>query len=133
MYARRPDPRAARRATAERLPTDGGDRAEPQRVVPGQELQVAAGRFPDAGVAGPCRRTIHVAAANALVPSMPEGGRVLLLGSRTSTGSPGKSPVRGNQGCNGARPDVNGPDRHPDAERSRPGGQPAADACLGAC
>lgn len=39
--------------------------------------------------------TVHVAAAsvlaNALVPSMPDGGRVLLLGSRTSTGSPGKS------------------------------------------
>jgi NAD(P)-dependent dehydrogenase (short-subunit alcohol dehydrogenase family) len=38
---------------------------------------------------------VHVAAAsvlaNALVPSMPDGGRVLLLGSRTSTGSPGKS------------------------------------------
>ena len=39
--------------------------------------------------------TVHVAAAsvlaNALVPSMPDGGRVLLMGSRTSTGSPGKS------------------------------------------
>ncbi|MBP1137291.1 NAD(P)-dependent dehydrogenase (short-subunit alcohol dehydrogenase family) [Arthrobacter sp. PvP023] len=39
--------------------------------------------------------TVHVAAAsvlaNALVPSMPDGGRVLLLGSRTSTGMPGKS------------------------------------------
>lgn len=39
--------------------------------------------------------TVHVAAAsalaNAVVPSMPDGGRVLLLGSRTSTGSPGKS------------------------------------------
>jgi NAD(P)-dependent dehydrogenase (short-subunit alcohol dehydrogenase family) len=39
--------------------------------------------------------TVHVAAAsalaNALVPRMPDGGRVLLLGSRTSTGSPGKS------------------------------------------
>ncbi|MDQ0076753.1 SDR family NAD(P)-dependent oxidoreductase [Arthrobacter oryzae] len=39
--------------------------------------------------------SVHVAAAsvlaNALVPSMPDGGRVLLLGSRTSTGSPGKS------------------------------------------
>ncbi|MEK0154752.1 SDR family oxidoreductase [Arthrobacter oryzae] len=39
--------------------------------------------------------TVHVAAAsvlaNTLVPSMPDGGRVLLLGSRTSTGSPGKS------------------------------------------
>jgi NAD(P)-dependent dehydrogenase (short-subunit alcohol dehydrogenase family) len=38
---------------------------------------------------------VHVAAAsvlaNALVPSMPDGGRVVLLGSRTSTGSPGKS------------------------------------------
>lgn len=38
---------------------------------------------------------VHVAAAsvlaNALVPDMPDGGRVLLLGSRTSTGSPGKS------------------------------------------
>ena len=38
---------------------------------------------------------VHVAAAaalvNALVPAMPDGGRVLLLGSRTSTGSPGKS------------------------------------------
>jgi NAD(P)-dependent dehydrogenase (short-subunit alcohol dehydrogenase family) len=39
--------------------------------------------------------TVHVAAAsvlaNALVPSMPDGGRIVLLGSRTSTGSPGKS------------------------------------------
>ncbi|AXJ10194.1 SDR family NAD(P)-dependent oxidoreductase [Arthrobacter sp. PM3] len=39
--------------------------------------------------------TVHVAAAstlaNALVPNMPDGGRVLLLGSRTSTGAPGKS------------------------------------------
>jgi NAD(P)-dependent dehydrogenase (short-subunit alcohol dehydrogenase family) len=39
--------------------------------------------------------TVHVAAAsalaNALVPQMPDGGRVLLIGSRTSTGSPGKS------------------------------------------
>ncbi|MCU1511319.1 MAG: 3-oxoacyl-ACP reductase [Arthrobacter sp.] len=39
--------------------------------------------------------TVHVAAAsnlaNALVPRMPDGGRVLLVGSRTSTGSPGKS------------------------------------------
>lgn len=39
--------------------------------------------------------TVHVAAAsalaNALVPRMPDGGRVLLIGSRTSTGSPGKS------------------------------------------
>ncbi len=38
---------------------------------------------------------VHVAAAsvlaNALVPSMPDGGRIVLLGSRTSTGSPGKS------------------------------------------
>ncbi|MBT2523004.1 SDR family NAD(P)-dependent oxidoreductase [Arthrobacter sp. ISL-28] len=38
---------------------------------------------------------VHVGAAsvlaNALVPSMPDGGRVVLLGSRTSTGSPGKS------------------------------------------
>jgi NAD(P)-dependent dehydrogenase (short-subunit alcohol dehydrogenase family) len=38
---------------------------------------------------------VHVAAAealaNAVVPSMPEGGRVLLIGSRTSTGFPGKS------------------------------------------
>jgi NAD(P)-dependent dehydrogenase (short-subunit alcohol dehydrogenase family) len=38
---------------------------------------------------------VHVGAAsvlaNALVPSMPNGGRVVLLGSRTSTGSPGKS------------------------------------------
>ena len=38
---------------------------------------------------------VHVAAAsalsNALVPSMPDGGRVVLLGSRTSTGMPGKS------------------------------------------
>jgi NAD(P)-dependent dehydrogenase (short-subunit alcohol dehydrogenase family) len=38
---------------------------------------------------------VHVGAAsvlaNTLVPSMPDGGRVLLLGSRTSTGSPGKS------------------------------------------
>lgn len=38
---------------------------------------------------------VHVAAAsvlaNALVPTMPDGGRVVLLGSRTSTGSPGKS------------------------------------------
>jgi len=39
--------------------------------------------------------TVHVAAAsvlaNALVPSMPDGGRIVLLGSRTSTGMPGKS------------------------------------------
>jgi NAD(P)-dependent dehydrogenase (short-subunit alcohol dehydrogenase family) len=39
--------------------------------------------------------TVHVAAAsalaNALVPKMPDGGRVLLIGSRTSAGSPGKS------------------------------------------
>jgi NAD(P)-dependent dehydrogenase (short-subunit alcohol dehydrogenase family) len=39
--------------------------------------------------------TVHVAAASALanivVPRMPAGGRVLLIGSRTSTGSPGKS------------------------------------------
>jgi NAD(P)-dependent dehydrogenase (short-subunit alcohol dehydrogenase family) len=39
--------------------------------------------------------TVHVTAAsvlaNALVPSMPDGGRIVLLGSRTSTGSPGKS------------------------------------------
>lgn len=39
--------------------------------------------------------TVHVAAAsalaNALVPRMPDGGRVLLIGSRTSTGFPGKS------------------------------------------
>ena len=39
--------------------------------------------------------TVHVAAAsalaNAVVPRMPDGGRVLLIGSRTSTGSPGKS------------------------------------------
>ncbi|MDQ0870126.1 NAD(P)-dependent dehydrogenase (short-subunit alcohol dehydrogenase family) [Arthrobacter sp. V1I9] len=39
--------------------------------------------------------TVHVAAAsvlaNALVPTMPDGGRIVLLGSRTSTGSPGKS------------------------------------------
>ena len=39
--------------------------------------------------------TVHVAAAsslaNALVPRMPDGGRVLLVGSRTSAGSPGKS------------------------------------------
>ena len=38
---------------------------------------------------------VHVAAAealaNAVVPRMPEGGRVLLIGSRTSTGFPGKS------------------------------------------
>jgi NAD(P)-dependent dehydrogenase (short-subunit alcohol dehydrogenase family) len=38
---------------------------------------------------------VHVGAAgalaNALVPTMPDGGRVVLLGSRTSTGSPGKS------------------------------------------
>ncbi|WLQ05076.1 SDR family NAD(P)-dependent oxidoreductase [Arthrobacter oryzae] len=38
---------------------------------------------------------VHVAAAsvlaNALVPSMPDGGRIVLLGSRTSTGMPGKS------------------------------------------
>lgn len=38
---------------------------------------------------------VHVGAAsvlaNALVPSMPDGGRVVLMGSRTSTGSPGKS------------------------------------------
>lgn len=38
---------------------------------------------------------VHVAAAsvlaNAIVPRMPDGGRVLLIGSRTSTGSPGKS------------------------------------------
>ncbi|HKU35801.1 MAG TPA: SDR family oxidoreductase [Paenarthrobacter sp.] len=38
---------------------------------------------------------VHVAAAaalaNAVVPGMPDGGRVLLIGSRTSTGSPGKS------------------------------------------
>ncbi|MFI2562753.1 SDR family NAD(P)-dependent oxidoreductase [Paenarthrobacter sp. NPDC018779] len=39
--------------------------------------------------------TVHVAAAealaNAVVPDMPDGGRVLLVGSRTSTGAPGKS------------------------------------------
>ncbi|MFJ4169388.1 SDR family NAD(P)-dependent oxidoreductase [Paenarthrobacter sp. NPDC089714] len=39
--------------------------------------------------------TVHVAAAevlaNAVVPEMPDGGRVLLVGSRTSTGAPGKS------------------------------------------
>ena len=39
--------------------------------------------------------TVHVAAAsvlaNALVPAMPDGGRIVLLGSRTSTGMPGKS------------------------------------------
>lgn len=39
--------------------------------------------------------TVHVAAAaalaDALVPAMPTGGRIVLLGSRTSTGSPGKS------------------------------------------
>ena len=39
--------------------------------------------------------TVHVAAAsvlaNALVPGMPDGGRIILLGSRTSTGMPGKS------------------------------------------
>ena len=39
--------------------------------------------------------TVHVAAAsvlaNALVPTMPDGGRIVLLGSRTSTGMPGKS------------------------------------------
>jgi len=38
---------------------------------------------------------VHVAAAealaNAVVPRMPDGGRVLLIGSRTSTGFPGKS------------------------------------------
>ncbi|MDQ0618342.1 SDR family NAD(P)-dependent oxidoreductase [Arthrobacter globiformis] len=38
---------------------------------------------------------VHVSAAsilaNALVPSMPDGGRIVLLGSRTATGSPGKS------------------------------------------
>lgn len=38
---------------------------------------------------------VHVAAAsvlaNALVPNMPDGGRIVLLGSRTSTGVPGKS------------------------------------------
>lgn len=38
---------------------------------------------------------VHVAAAealaNAIVPRMPDGGRVLLIGSRTSTGFPGKS------------------------------------------
>jgi NAD(P)-dependent dehydrogenase (short-subunit alcohol dehydrogenase family) len=38
---------------------------------------------------------VHVAAAealaNAVVPGMPDGGRVLLIGSRTSTGFPGKS------------------------------------------
>jgi NAD(P)-dependent dehydrogenase (short-subunit alcohol dehydrogenase family) len=38
---------------------------------------------------------VHVGAAsvlaNALVPTMPDGGRIILLGSRTSTGSPGKS------------------------------------------
>lgn len=39
--------------------------------------------------------TVQVAAAsvlaNALVPAMSDGGRIVLLGSRTSTGSPGKS------------------------------------------
>lgn len=39
--------------------------------------------------------TVHVAAAsalaNAMLPGMPDGGRILLIGSRTSTGSPGKS------------------------------------------
>jgi NAD(P)-dependent dehydrogenase (short-subunit alcohol dehydrogenase family) len=38
---------------------------------------------------------VHVAAAsvlaNALLQAMPDGGRILLIGSRTSTGSPGKS------------------------------------------
>lgn len=38
---------------------------------------------------------VHVAAAsalaNAMVPRMPDGGRILLIGSRTATGSPGKS------------------------------------------
>lgn len=38
---------------------------------------------------------VHVGAAsalaNTLVPAMPNGGRIVLLGSRTSTGSPGKS------------------------------------------
>jgi hypothetical protein len=54
-------------------------------------------------------------------------------------GVAGQKPVRRHQGCNGARPDVSagalaaGPYRHPDTERSRLGGQPAADACLGAC
>jgi NAD(P)-dependent dehydrogenase (short-subunit alcohol dehydrogenase family) len=39
--------------------------------------------------------TVHVGAAsalaNAMLPAMPDGGRILLIGSRTSTGSPGKS------------------------------------------
>ncbi|CAN7257390.1 SDR family NAD(P)-dependent oxidoreductase [Arthrobacter sp. LjRoot14] len=57
-----------------------------QRTAPLGELEPSAlsGMF-----------AVHVAAAsvlaNALVPSMPDGGRVLLLGSRTSTGTPGKS------------------------------------------
>jgi NAD(P)-dependent dehydrogenase (short-subunit alcohol dehydrogenase family) len=57
-----------------------------QRTAPLGELDASAlaGMF-----------TVHVAAAsvlaNALVPSMPDGGRIVLLGSRTSTGSPGKS------------------------------------------
>jgi NAD(P)-dependent dehydrogenase (short-subunit alcohol dehydrogenase family) len=57
-----------------------------QRTAPLGELDASAlaGMF-----------TVHVAAAsvlaNALVPKMPDGGRIVLLGSRTSTGSPGKS------------------------------------------
>ncbi|MDQ0679622.1 NAD(P)-dependent dehydrogenase (short-subunit alcohol dehydrogenase family) [Arthrobacter pascens] len=59
----------------------------------GFQRTAALGDLDPAALAG--MFTVHVAAAsvlaNALVPAMPDGGRVVLLGSRTSTGSPGKS------------------------------------------
>lgn len=59
----------------------------------GFQRTAALGELDPSALAG--MFAVHVAAAsvlaNALVPAMPDGGRVLLLGSRTSTGSPGKS------------------------------------------
>jgi len=59
----------------------------------GFQRTAALGHLDPAALAG--MFAVHVAAAsvlaNALVPDMPDGSRVVLLGSRTSTGSPGKS------------------------------------------
>ncbi|WP_091325545.1 SDR family NAD(P)-dependent oxidoreductase [Arthrobacter sp. cf158] len=59
----------------------------------GFQRTAALGELDPAALSG--MFAVHVSAAsvlaNALVPLMPNGGRIVLLGSRTSTGSPGKS------------------------------------------